>query len=181
MSLAIALRLRLSAQYYREVQFRRMLPLAALIALALTPGCDRGSRPNYTGKPAPDFTVADGSTSIHLASYRGQVVLLNFWWSQCAPCIEELPSLEQLHHDDPKVAILAVSIDEDPENYKNFLVRRRVDLTTVRDPDQTAARLYGTKMWPESYIIDRQGFIRRKFVGPTDWSSPEIRAFLNSL
>jgi cytochrome c biogenesis protein CcmG, thiol:disulfide interchange protein DsbE len=158
-----------------------MLPLAALLALGLTPGCDRGGHPSYTGQRAPDFTVADGSTSIHLASYRGQVVLLNFWWSQCAPCIAELPSLEQLHHDDPKVAILAVSIDESPENYQNFLVRRHVDLTTVRDPDQAAAKLYGTKMWPESYIIDRQGFIRRKFVGPTDWSSPEIRAFLNSL
>jgi cytochrome c biogenesis protein CcmG, thiol:disulfide interchange protein DsbE len=163
------------------VEFRRTLRLAVLIAFCVTPGCDRGARPNYTGQRAPDFTVADGSTSIHLASYRGQVVLLNFWWSQCAPCIAELPSLEQLHHDDPKVAILAVSIDENAENYTNFLVRHHVDLITVRDPDQTAARLFGTKMWPESYIIDRQGFIRRKFVESTDWSSPEIRAFLNSL
>ena len=160
---------------------RRILPLIALGALALVPGCNRGSLPRQAGQPAPDFTVSDGSTSIHLASYRGQVVLLNFWWSQCGPCIAELPSLEQLHHDDPKIAILAVSVDEQQENYANFLVRRHVDLTTVRDPDQTAAKLFHTKMWPETYIIDRQGLIRRKFIGATDWSSPEIRAYIDSL
>jgi cytochrome c biogenesis protein CcmG, thiol:disulfide interchange protein DsbE len=163
------------------VPFRRLLTPSALLVLALAQGCDRGVHPSFAGQPAPDFTVADGSTSIHLASYRGKVVLLNFWWSQCAPCIEELPSLEQLHHDDPGLAILAVSIDEDPQNYSRFILRRHVDLTTVRDPSQSAAQLFHTKMWPETYIIDRQGIIRRRFVGATDWSSPEIRAYLNSL
>jgi cytochrome c biogenesis protein CcmG/thiol:disulfide interchange protein DsbE len=56
-----------------------------------------------------------------------------------------------------------------------------VDLTTVRDPGQSRAKLYHTDMWPETYIIDRQGVIRRKFVGAQDWSSPEIRAYLKSL
>lgn len=163
------------------MKFRHWLTSAALILLASAPGCDRGAHPHYTGERAPDFNVNDGKTSIHLASYRGQVVLLNFWWSQCGPCIEELPSLEQLHHDDPKLAILAVSIDEDPDSYAHFLVRRHVDFNTVRDPDETAAKLYRTDMWPETYIIDRQGFIQRKFVGATDWSSPEIRAYLKSL
>jgi cytochrome c biogenesis protein CcmG, thiol:disulfide interchange protein DsbE len=183
LSFAIAARLYIatSAQYYKDVQLRRLLPLAALVPLALAAGCDRGAHPNYTGERAPDFTVADGRTSIHLASYRGKVVLLNFWWSQCAPCIEELPSLEQLHHDDPNLAILAVSIDESQDLYSNFLVRRHVDLTTVRDPSQSAAKLFHTEMWPETYIIDRRGVIRRKIVGPQDWSSPEIRAFLQSL
>lgn len=169
------------AQYYKDVKFRHSLTSVALAALVFAPGCDRGGHPHYMGERAPDFNVSDGSTSIHLASYRGQVVLVNFWWSQCGPCIEELPSLEQLHHDDPNLAILAVSIDEDPNSYKNFLVRRHVDFTTVRDPDQTAAKLFRTDMWPESYIIDREGFIQRKFVGATDWSSPEIRAYLKSL
>jgi cytochrome c biogenesis protein CcmG/thiol:disulfide interchange protein DsbE len=56
-----------------------------------------------------------------------------------------------------------------------------VDLITVRDPDESAAKLYHTDMWPETYVIDRKGVIRRKFVGAQDWSSPEIRAFLNGL
>jgi peroxiredoxin len=76
---------------------------------------------------------------------------------------------------------LAVSIDEDPEAYTSFLINRHVDLITARDPGQTAAKLYHTEMWPETYVIDRKGVIRRKFVGAQDWSSPEVRAFLNSL
>lgn len=157
------------------------LTLALLGALVLAPGCDRGAHPAQAGKAAPDFTVSDGLTSVHLASYRGKVVLLNFWWSQCAPCIQELPSLLQLHHDDPNLVMLAISIDEDPDSYTNFIRRRHVDLITVRDPQQTAAALFHTDMWPETYVIDRRGIIRRKFIGATDWSDPEIRTYLNSL
>jgi thiol-disulfide isomerase/thioredoxin len=133
------------------------------------------------GKRAPDFTVSDGATTVHLASYRGQVVLVNFWATWCPPCIQEMPALIQLHHERPDLAILAVSIDEDPDAYSSFLVRRHVDLITVRDPSQSAAKLYHTDGWPETYIIDRQGLIRRKIVGDPDWSNPEIRAFLKSL
>jgi cytochrome c biogenesis protein CcmG/thiol:disulfide interchange protein DsbE len=86
-----------------------------------------------------------------------------------------------LHHDMPKLAILAVSVDEDPDAYNSFLARRHVDLITVRDPNETAAKLYHSDMWPETYIIDRKGVIRRKFVGPQDWSSPEVRDYLKSL
>jgi thiol-disulfide isomerase/thioredoxin len=152
-----------------------------IVPLAFAPGCDRGAHPALTGKAAPDFTVSDGSSSVHLAGYRGRVVLLNFWATWCAPCIQEMPSLLELHHDRPDLAILAVSIDENPDAYSRFLVRHHVNLITVRDPDQKAAKLYHTEGWPETYIIDRQGFIRRKVVGPQDWNSPEIRAYLKSL
>jgi thiol-disulfide isomerase/thioredoxin len=149
--------------------------------MSWTIGCDRGAHPSQTGKTAPDFTVADGKTSVHLASYRGRTVLLNFWATWCGPCIEELPSLLELHRDDPGLTILAISIDEDPDAYANFLRNRHIDLITVRDPHQTAASLFHTDMWPETYLIDRNGVIRRKFVGATDWSDPEIRAYLKSL
>ncbi len=87
-----------------------------------------------------------------------------------------MPSLLELHHDDPNLVILAVSIDDDPDAYTDFIVRHHVDLITVRDPTESAAKLYHTDMWPETYVIDRNGIIRRKFVGPQDWTSPEIRA-----
>jgi peroxiredoxin len=145
------------------------------------PGCERGAHPAQIGRIAPDFALSDGVTSVHLASYRGQVVLLNFWATWCGPCIEETPSLLDLHHEMPGVTVIAVSIDEDPDAYSRFIARRHVDLITVRDPDQKAAKLYHSEMWPETYIIDRQGVIRRKFIGAQDWSSPEIRAYLKSL
>jgi cytochrome c biogenesis protein CcmG, thiol:disulfide interchange protein DsbE len=169
------------APYYKDVRFPRFLTLALLPALALATGCDRGAHPAHVDKPAPDFTVSDGSTSIHLADYRGKVVLLNFWATWCAPCVEEMPALIQLHHDRPDLAILAVSVDEDEGAYKRFLARHRVDLITVRDPNETAAKLYHSDGWPETYVIDRQGIIRRKFVGDPDWSSAEIRAYLKGL
>jgi cytochrome c biogenesis protein CcmG/thiol:disulfide interchange protein DsbE len=151
------------------------------VPLALAPGCDRGAHPAQTGQAAPDFTISDGTTTVHLAGYRGRVVLLNFWATWCAPCVEEMPSLLELHNDRPDLAILAVSIDENPDAYNRFLVRHHVDLTTVRDPAQKAAKLFHTEGWPETYIIDRNGVIRRKVVGPQDWNSPEIRAYLKSL
>jgi thiol-disulfide isomerase/thioredoxin len=132
-------------------------------------------------KPAPNFTVSDGTSTVNLASYRGKVVLVNFWATWCEPCLIELPSLLQLHRDQPNLVILAVSIDEDPNAYTRFIARRRVDLITVRDPSQSAAKLFHTDMWPETYVIDRKGIIRSKYVGAQDWSSPEIRAFLSSL
>lgn len=151
------------------------LPLAALTA------CDRGARPGLTGEVAPDFTVSDGTSSVHLADYRGKVVLLNFWWTQCAPCIEEMPGLLDLHHDRPDLAILAVSIDEDADTYKHFVDRHHVDLITVRDPSEAAAKLYHTEGWPETYVISRQGVILRKFVGDPGWTTPEIRSYLQGL
>jgi cytochrome c biogenesis protein CcmG, thiol:disulfide interchange protein DsbE len=152
-----------------------------LLPLTLTPGCNRGAHPTQMNKPAPDFTVSDGTATVHLASYRGQVVVLNFWATWCPPCVQEMPGLIALHHDRPDLAILAVSIDEDQDAYYRFLARRHVDFTTVRDPSQTAAKLYHTEGWPETYIIDRKGMIRRKIVGDPDWWNPELRSFLKSL
>jgi cytochrome c biogenesis protein CcmG/thiol:disulfide interchange protein DsbE len=161
----------------RFVSFLCLLPAVVLVVS----GCNRGARPTQIGKAAPDFKVNDGEHAVQLAKYRGKVVLLNFWWSNCGPCIQETPALVALHHEHPELAILAVSIDPDPGPYHRFLDRFHVDLTTVRDPEQTVAKMYGTKIWPETYIIDRAGVIRRKVVGDPDWSNPEIRAFLQGL
>jgi peroxiredoxin len=163
------------------VRFPRFVILLFLLPLALAPACNRGAHPAQTGKTAPDFTVSDGSSTVHLANYRGHVVLLNFWATWCEPCLLELPSLLQLHHEQPNLVILAVSIDDDADAYSRFLVRRHVDLITVRDPAQSAAKLYHTEMWPETYVIDRNGVIRSKYIGPQDWSDPAIRAFLKTL
>jgi peroxiredoxin len=163
------------------VRFPRFFTPILLLPLALLPACNRGAHPAQTGHPAPDFTVSDGATTVHLANYRGQVVLVNFWATWCQPCVMELPSLLDLHHEMPSLAILAVSVDEDPDAYSHFVTRRHVDLITVRDPGETAAKIFHTEQWPETYVIDRKGIIRRKFVGAQDWSSPEIRNFLKNL
>ena len=177
----------LPLQYYKNVHSRNfsipLLSLAVLCATVLTliAGCSRGAHPAQVGKVAPDFKVTDSKDSIHLAGYRGKVVVLNFWASWCGPCIQETPGLEALHHEQPELAILGVSVDEHEDAYRQFLIRHHVDIATVWDPNETAAKLYHTDGWPETYIIDREGVIRRKIVGDPDWTNPEIRAYLRGL
>ena len=155
-----------------------------LLSLAIpASGCYSGSRPPHIGNAARDFTVQDSDRRVSLSQFHGQVVLLNFWATWCAPCLEELPSLMMLQ-DRAKakgVVILGVSIDVDEDAYHRFLKQRAVNFLTVRDPEQKVATMYGTAGWPETYVIDRQGIVRRKFIGPVDWNSPEVLQFLGKL
>ena len=152
-----------------------------IAATALLAGCDRGSRPGQIGQVAPEFALNDGAQSVDLAHLRGQVVVLNFWATWCAPCVEELPSLMALQHAMPSVKVVAVSTDTDAQVYSAFLQRHQVDLLSVRDGDEKSNALYGSFRYPETYIIDKQGLIRRKLIGPQDFSSPEIVDFLRKL
>ena len=79
------------------------------------------------------------------------------------------------------VTVLGVSIDVDNDAYHRFLKQRSVNFLTVRDPQQKVAELYGTSGWPETYVIDREGMLRRKFIGPINWDSPEVIQFLSKL
>jgi len=146
-------------------------------------GCYGGSRPPRIGTPAPDFTVQDADRKVELRDFRGKVVVLNFWATWCAPCVEEMPSLVQLQQrfKDKNLAVLGVSIDVDADGYHKFLKDHKIDFLTVRDPDEKTSSLYGTFKWPETYIIDRNGIVRRKFIGAVDWSQPEIVDSLNKL
>lgn len=159
---------------------RRVWLLAALLVSAVG-GCDRGDHPERLGRPAPLFQISDGTESIDLARLRGKVVVLNLWATWCAPCIEELPSLLAMQRQLPQVAVVGVSMDTDEAVYRRFLTQHHVTLTTVRDADGRINALYGTAQIPETYVIDRQGMLRRKFVSAQDWTSPEIVQYLRSL
>ena len=82
---------------------------------------------------------------------------------------------------DKGVVVLAVSIDDDDAAYHKFLKDYSVNMVTVRDEAKKTATLYGTFGWPETYVIDRNGVIRRKFIGPVDWNSPEVTDYLSKL
>jgi thiol-disulfide isomerase/thioredoxin len=147
----------------------------------LAAGCDRGDHPHSIGKPAPEFVMSDGVTTVDLARLRGKVVVLNLWATWCAPCVEELPSLLALQQRMPQLAVVAVSIDQDDAVYRKFLTQHHVSVLTVRDPDMKINQLYGTSLIPETYIIDRSGMIRRKFVNAQDWTGAEIADYLKRL
>ena len=156
--------------------------IAGLLLLALS-GCYSGSRPPRIGSNAPDFTVQDAQTKVTLSQLRGQVVVLNFWATWCAPCVEEVPSLVEMQRrlKAKGVTVLAVSVDVDDNAYRQFVKNHNVTLLTVRDPDQKSPALYGTHLFPETYVIDRNGVMRRKFIGAVDWTEPEITDFLSKL
>lgn len=159
-----------------------------LAALALSAvfvgwtGCDRGDHPAQVGMEAPDFTIQDAGQSVRLDQYRGKTVVLNFWASWCPPCLEEFPSLMQLQHQVPNVVVLAVSFDTDDDAYRQYVTDNHLNnMVIVRDATQKSNLAFGTTRPPETYVIDGQGRIRRKFIGAQDWTSPEIENYLRNL
>lgn len=152
---------------------------ALLIVLA---ACDRNSNPEMVGHSAPDFTLTDGDRTVSLHDFRGHVTVLNFWASWCPPCLEETPSLIDMQHKlKGQVTLIAVSLDEDNDAYEKFLKDHNVDFLTVRDVQQKTKALYPTTGYPETFIIDQAGVIRRKWVGPIDWTQPEVIRYLAQL
>lgn len=154
-----------------------------LLMVAITSACYHGSRPKRVGEVAPDFSLQDSDRNVALNEFRGQVVVLNFWATWCPPCIEELPSLISLQDRarSKGVVVVGISIDVDQDAYHRFLKQRNVNFLSVRDPERRIAELYGVHGWPETYIIDRQGLVRRKVIGPIDWNSSTMVDFLNKL
>jgi cytochrome c biogenesis protein CcmG, thiol:disulfide interchange protein DsbE len=168
-----------SVNYYKWV--KRSF-VAALVFLILLAGCNSGSHPPRIGNAAPDFTITDSERTVALSQLRGKPVVLNFWATWCPPCVEEMPSLVQLQKQlGDKVTILAVSEDADDGAYKQFVRDHNIDLLTVRDTTRQTNEVYGTFKFPETYIIDRNGKIIRKFIGVQDWTSPDIMQYLNQL
>ncbi len=168
-------------QSHRHAKWNRQAAAALACALTVVAGCDRGEHPVYLDRPAPLFTVNDGQHAVDLGQLRGQVVLLNFWATWCAPCLEEMPSLEALQRDLPGVRLVAVATDADPAAYSSYLRRHPLPFFTVLDTAQVSNMKFGTYRFPETYIIDKGGVIRRKFIGPQDWTSADIEDVLRKL
>ena len=144
-------------------------------------GCNRGDHPGQIAQVAPDFTVHSGAQTIRLSQFRGKIVILNFWATWCAPCIDELPSLQQLQAARPDIQVLAVSIDDDPAAYTAFLKQYDINLLAVRDGSQGANLKYGSVRVPETFVLDRKGAVQRKFIGAQQWTNPEVMGYLAKL
>jgi cytochrome c biogenesis protein CcmG/thiol:disulfide interchange protein DsbE len=173
------MRVSLKTRYHYRAHAAKLI--LSVVFMALSVGCDRDNRPQQIDKVAPTFALDDGLRTVNLAQFRGRVVVLNFWASWCAPCIEEMPSLELIQSELPQIQILAVASDEDFTDYQSYLANHPVKLLTVFDKNQTSNALYGSFRFPETYIIDKKGFIRQKLVGPQDFTSPDMIKFLKKL
>jgi cytochrome c biogenesis protein CcmG, thiol:disulfide interchange protein DsbE len=135
------------------------------------------------GDTAPDFKITADSGKVYTRQdFGGKVLVLNFWASWCAPCVEEVPSLEafQQQMKEQGVVVLGVSIDINEKLYKQFLQRFRVTFPTARDPQADISFKYGTFQIPETYIIDAKGKVVEKIVSNTNWMDPAFLARVKS-
>ena len=130
------------------------------------------------GDEAPDFHLMDErGVKVDLETFRGQVVLLNFWATWCPPCVWEMPSLERLSRrlSSDGLVVLAVSIDEGGwPTIERFKSEIPVSFTILWDATTDVAAAYGTYQLPESYLISKDGIVLKKYLGPREWDDPEI-------
>ncbi len=144
--------------------------------------------PLSIGSRAPDFravTLDAAAVPKGIDEYKGDVVLLNIWATWCLPCRVEMPSMERLEQElGPKgLRIVAVSIDDPGMEAKIKAFREEYALTfeILHDAPGRIRDQYQTTGVPETFIIGRDGRIRRRIIGPDDWSSKANLAFLERL
>lgn len=137
--------------------------------------------PSYAGQNriAPDFELPDmDGKMVRLSSFRGKTVYLNFWTKTCEPCKQEMPSIAELAkvaktRDD--MIVVTVSTDEGPESVRDLLkvlLNEDPPFPVLFDPEANVVReRYGTRLFPETWIIDPKGIIRARFDGARDWSN----------
>lgn len=152
-------------------------PVAAVVVvglgLALAMLRDEPAEPVARGARAPEFDLPllGSSKRITLADIDGQVVLLNFWATWCKPCEDEMPAMDRLYRalQPEGFEMLAVSVDEESGLVERFRERLGVSFPILFDPAQDVSRRYQTTGFPESLLIDRDGMIVERYIGPRDW------------
>ena len=158
--------------------------VAATVVLVAWAGREN-YQPVITGTAAPDFVAADMSgNDVHLSDYRGRVVLVNVWATWCAPCRDEMPSMQRLYEAlaDTDFEILAVSIDamsgqrsadgQPGGDLQAFAGELGLTFPILHDPGGRIQRVYQTTGVPETFLIGRDGIIYKKVAGGTEWDLP---------
>jgi peroxiredoxin len=147
--------------------------------------------PDYMAaeRRAPDFALKDlrGNT-VTLQSLRGKVVVLNFWTKTCGPCLEEMPEIGELAkivRDRHDVAVVTVSVDDGPEDVRPTLqtvLREEPPFAVLFDPDsKIVGGKYGTRLFPETWFVDKRGVIRARFDGAREWANSLVVDYIDAL
>jgi peroxiredoxin len=164
---------------------RGLKVVVASAALGLAAAAGLWALAHRGPKPAPDFAVTDlAGQAWRLSALRGKVVVLNVWTTWCPPCRDEMPSMDRLYtrFRDRDFVLLAVSQDEGGKQVVEPFVRdMKVSFPVLVDPEHQVGDLYGVWGYPETFIIDRNGYVVERVIGPRQWDAPESVAALEAL
>lgn len=171
---------------------RLLIGLGALVAsigvLKYSGAFDTTSSSVSPGSPAPDFravTLDAHPVPKRIADYRGEVVLLNLWATWCGPCEWEMPAIEALHRDfaPSGLKVVAVAVD-DPgfeQRVRDFVARKGLTFEVLSEGSGKIESDYEARGIPATYLIGRDGVIRKRVAGASDWNSPANRALVAQL
>lgn len=144
--------------------------------------------PLEVGSKAPDFKAVTLDSTPHtktLADYKGKVLLVNVWATWCEPCRVEMPSLEKLHKEfGPRgLNVVAISIDApgSEQQIRDFVKELNLTFQVLHGSEDEIKPAFQTTGYPETFVIGREGTIRKKVIGAADWSSDANRALITEL
>ena len=157
-----------------------------VVAIILILRSDVGAPPVVRGVMAPAFELPQldvHDAKIALSSLSGRVVLINFWATWCEPCEREMPAMERLYQATSReeFELVAVAIDDKEEDVRAFQERYRLSFPILLDLDQAVYGSYQTMGVPESLLVDREGRIVERYVGPREWDAVEYKDRIREL
>ena len=161
-----------------------------LIAFLMSLSCNGLVHAQYEKTPwpstqkVPPFLFKDANgREYKLENLRGKKVVLNFWATWCAPCKEELPSLQIFSdlQNPEQVLVLTINVKEPPGRAQRFMQNNQISLPLISDAQGEWAQKFGVKVYPTSLLLDTKGQIRWRIMGEVDWTSAEPQAWVNSL
>jgi cytochrome c biogenesis protein CcmG, thiol:disulfide interchange protein DsbE len=172
------------ARISKSFPARALVGLGVLGALFGLGGCGPvEGAPGSVGQPAPAYAAPsmDGDT-VALADFEGEVVLLNIWATWCAPCRVEMPHLQALHEELAEEGLRIVGVSVDSQRSRGAVTRFTGDLgiefLILQDPGERISHLFNAYGIPFNALIDREGIIRWRQVGPVTADDPRLRAAL---
>lgn len=163
-----------------------VLLVAGVAAIILSLREGRKPRPSVVGLYAPSFRVTDFRTGKVLSSsdFKGKVVFVNFWASWCGPCKEEMPTVDALYRQlasNKDFVMITILYRDTPVSGVSYMKSKGYVFPVYSDPDGSSAKNFGVTGVPETYVIAKDGILKKKVIGPDNWTSQEDRDFISSL
>lgn len=166
-----------------------ILLISLLGAVFLITGCEKIAglkkvRQMEIGKTAPDFVLQDATGNTwQLSSLKGKVVFVNFWATWCKPCRDEMPSMEVLNRSmaGKPFQMLSIVFNDDLQMANSFARRLGATFPVLANPSPELTEAYMITGVPETFLVDANGILRHKFIGPYDWSTWEMQNLVQGL